>query len=658
VLRPPAAAGSIDLAAAIAACPLRANPRTRQHDHLRFGPRWNVARRVHLGDGCAVAELQLPAEFAADLQQTLLHPAVFDIGLCFAIECVPGYDGDHLWVPLSVQSVVVHQPFDTPGALVAVTVVAHVAAASSQAAGFATFDVAFCDADGRVLVQVDGFTMKRLEAALDLEPAAAAAGQAITLPDGEATDRALSRAEVVFRHNVQQGITAAEGSDAFVRAVTQHAGRPELIVSSLDLAGLRRQIDAVSAATLRAAGNDPAMVFARPQLTSDYVAPRDAIEQTLVGLWQELLGVSQVGVHDSFFDLGGHSLIAVRLFARLRKLYSIDLPISVLFQAQTVEAGAALVRSMLPAGADGTAAGGGADAAGDQGGGAPTALPSRYTYLVPMHGRDNPAATPFFLVAGMFGNVLNLRHLANQIGTDRPFYGVQARGLFGGAQPHETFEEMAEAYLQEIRQVQPHGPYMLGGFSGGGITALEMAQQLVADGESVSLLVMLDTPAPSIKEVLTPRDRIAIQLHDLAHHRLGYVARWWRNRQAWKRQLAEKQHARTVDDGALHSLEIEAAFYRALSRYRVGHYDGAITLLRPPQHWLHELPGGRRIDAERNFVYDDNGWTRHCDQVAIIEVPGDHDSMVLEPNVRVLAGHIRTAIEQAERSRATATHAG
>ncbi|HRB04149.1 MAG TPA: hypothetical protein PLP26_12330, partial [Ilumatobacteraceae bacterium] len=136
-----------------------------------------------------------------------------------------------------------------------------------------------------------------------------------------------------------------------------------------------------------------------------------------------------------------------------------------------------------------------------------------------------------------------------------------------------------------------------------------------------------------------------------ARYKFGFLTRWWRNRQAWKQSSNERQHAHTVDEGALHSVEIEAAFYRALSRYTVKRYDGEITLFRPPQHALHHLPDGRQIDEGRNFVYADNGWRRHCEHVTVTEVPGDHDSMVLEPNVRVLAGHIRGAIERAERAR-------
>ena len=86
-------------------------------------------------------------------------------------------------------------------------------------------------------------------------------------------------------------------------------------------------------------------------------------------------------------------------------------------------------------------------------------------HVVEMSADAGNGATPFFLVAGMFGNILNLRHLAMLIGDDRAVYGIQALGLREGEEPHRRFEDMAEAYIDEIRQVQPHGPYLLGGFS-------------------------------------------------------------------------------------------------------------------------------------------------------------------------------------------------
>ncbi|MEQ1873207.1 MAG: SDR family NAD(P)-dependent oxidoreductase [Ilumatobacteraceae bacterium] len=628
VLRAPAHATAIDVAAVVAASPNRGPVRTRQQDHLRLGPRWTVAQRVHTGSERSVATLEIPGAHDADLDDFVLHPALLDIGLCFALEQVPGYTGDALWVPVSLQSIVIHDPNGPHDQLRTATVVSTIRPGSTESAGFATFDVLFVGSNGQVAITVTGFTMKRLAGRLKLDQLP---NEAVT-ESSAAHERPVTFAEEALRHNVSQGIRAAEGAAAFEAALTSYNGGT-LMITAINPIALQTQADSISDAALRNVG-DSAPTFDRPRLNSEFVAPRDPIERTLTELWQELLGITEVGVHDSFFDLGGHSLIAVRLFARIRKLFSVDLPISALFTADTVEAGAALIRSMLRS--------------SDSGDAKSTAPPSVYTYLVPMHRRDDGRTTPFFLVAGMFGNVLNLRHLSNQIGAGRPFYGLQARGLFGGDKPHETFEEMATAYLQEVREVQPHGPYLLGGFSGGGITALEMARQLRAAGEQVALLAMLDTPAPSMRQPLTSADKVAIQLQNFGRYKLGYIGRWWRGRQDWKRELAARAQMGAPEAGMQHSADIESAFMRALDRYDVGQYDGEITLYRPPHQVRYRLLGGRGIDDRRDFVQEDNGWRRHCAKVEIVNVPGDHDSMVLEPHVRVLAEAIRTAIEQSE----------
>lgn len=628
VLRSPGTPTDIDVAAALAASPQRGPVRTRQQDHLRLGPRWNVAQRVHTGPQQSVAILEIAADHLGDLDSLVLHPALIDIGLCFAIEQVPGYSGDALWVPVSAHSITVHDPDGPNDQLRRTTVVATLQPGSSEAAGFATFDVVFVDSRGRVAVTVTGFTMKRLAGPLNVDPIR----NEVISESNETRARPITHAEEVFRYNVSIGISSQEGARAFELALTRYSANP-VIVTALDPLALCEQTNRVSATALHG-GGEAGITFERPRLSSAYVAPRDAIERTLTELWQELLGITEVGVQDSFFDLGGHSLIAVRLFARIRKLFAVDLPISALFTAQTVEAGAALIRSMLPT--------------NESTGEVPRTPPSVYRYLVPMHTRDG-GTTPFFLVAGMFGNVLNLRHLSNQIGTDRPFYGLQARGLFGGDRPHETFEEMAAAYLQEVREVQPRGPYLLGGFSGGGVTALEMARQLRATGERVALLAMLDTPAPSMRQPLTVADKVAIQLQNIARYKFGYARHWWHSRQQWKRDLAARDSATVPEPGMQHSVEIEAAFVRALNRYEVGMYDGEITLYRPPHPVEFRLPRRRGIDDRRDFVQDDNGWRRHCQHVEIVNVPGDHDSMVLEPHVRVLAEAMRNAIQAAER---------
>ncbi len=627
----------LDLAAEEAACPTREGVRTQQQDHLRFGPRWDVVTQVRRGERTAVARLRLDDRFVADLAEVGLHPALIDLGTGFAMSLVAGYTGDHLWVPVRYHRVTVHDRLPQE-------VVARATArpGSSEARGFATFDVALCDPDGRVLVEVEGFTIKQLDGPLDVGLGRRVLASEVELEPVPAADRQLSPSEQVFQHNLSQGIGPAEGRRAFTRVVGR--GGPAVVyVSSMDLEALRAQTEATSAAQIHPTSSESNAVFGRPDLDSAYVAPRNDLEEALVGLWRELLGIDEIGVQDDFFELGGHSLIAVRLFAKVKKLFSVDFPISVLFDAPTVEAVAALVAAAMP-----DTAGDGADRDTE---GTVVIPQPRFRHLVAMHRGEGGPGTPFFLVAGMFGNVLNLRHLAQRIGPDRPFYGVQARGLFGDEEPHETFPEMARDYLEEVRAVQPHGPYLLGGFSGGGIAAYEMAQQLLAAGEDVGLLLLLDTPTPH-NPPLTVRDRLIIQRDNLADKGAGYVKEWVVNRVQWeqekrRRSQGDAEAATAEGEGALHSTAIEVAFYRALAAYDLQPYPGVLTLYRPKLTPLHVFGPDRQINIDRRFVYHDNGWTPHCERVDVTEVPGDHDGMVLEPNVRVLAGHLRAALEAA-----------
>jgi thioesterase domain-containing protein/acyl carrier protein len=351
------------------------------------------------------------------------------------------------------------------------------------------------------------------------------------------------------------------------------------------------------------------------------------------------LGVDKVGIRDSFFDLGGHSLIAVRLFAKIKKAYQVDYPISVLFEAPTIERCADLIR--LATGAS-----------RDESSEPRDVHRTRYVHLVTMHARQGARGRPFFPVAGMFGNVLNLRHLAGLIGADRPFYGLQARGLYGDHTPHETFEEMARDYLKELKSVQPEGPYLLGGFSGGGVTAYEMAQQLIASGEDVALLAMLDTPLPQSPR-LSAHEKVLIHLQRVRRKGPSYFTDWAKNRVRWEldRIKKEKRGPEAERAGDFHSATIEAAFRRALVRYAVHPYAGRITLFRPKLDIAHVLGPGRVTNVHREFVFHDNGWGPYAGEVVVHEVPGDHDGMVLEPNVRVLASRLRRAIEAAENER-------
>jgi len=260
-----------------------------------------------------------------------------------------------------------------------------------------------------------------------------------------------------------------------------------------------------------------------------------------------------------------------------------------------------------------------------------------------MHPFEPPPATPFFLVAGMFGNVMNLRYLASHLGRDRPFYALQARGLYGGDAPHETFEEAAADYLAEIRRVQPRGPYLIGGFSGGGISAYEIAQQLTAADEKVELLVMLDTPLP-FREQITKLEVGKMHLEALKKEGVGYLGRWARRRADWELGRLKAKFgldAEEADASEFHNQTIHDAFNRALDRYEVRPYTGRVVLFRPRLQAVHDFGGGRIANADRQLLFHDNGWSAWTPNLDVFEVPGDHDSMVLEPNVRVVSRHVR-----------------
>ena len=334
----------------------------------------------------------------------------------------------------------------------------------------------------------------------------------------------------------------------------------------------------------------------------------------------------------------------MRLFAQVKKAFDVEFPISVLFEAPTIRKCAGLIE------AEGVQMGASETDAGSE----PRAPERRFTHLVPMHQGEGGPRRPFFLVAGMFGNVLNLRHLANLLGADRPFYGMQARGLYGDQEPHRSIPEAAADYLKEIKQVQASGPYMLGGFSGGGIIALEIAQQLEAAGDEVLILAMLDTPLPQRRK-LELTDRMMIQLQELKTGGLLYPFKWVARRVSWEfEKRSAPSEAEGTSEVAFHNSEIEAAFLGAVATYPLKRWDGPLALFRPPLVGKWKVTNGAMVSSERSYVTSDNDWLKHAPLVQVFEVPGDHDSMVLEPNVRVLAARLKRCIEDAENPTARA----
>ncbi|MGH7140626.1 MAG: condensation domain-containing protein, partial [Pirellulales bacterium] len=208
----------------------------------------------------------------------------------------------------------------------------------------------------------------------------------------------------------------------------------------------------------------PATRRARPIVQAEYVAPRDAVERSLVKVWSDLTGREKVGVRDNFFALGGDSLMAVRLMTEVERQFGRKLPLVWLFQDPTIERLAEVLRS------------------GDQ--------PA--VSLVPIRPRRSGARPPLFCAHPAGGTVFCYRELAERLPDNQPLYGLQARGIDGREPPRARLEEMAADYVAEVRKAQPVGPYRLLGWSLGGLIVFEMARQLHALGEQTALVAIID----------------------------------------------------------------------------------------------------------------------------------------------------------------------
>jgi amino acid adenylation domain-containing protein len=195
---------------------------------------------------------------------------------------------------------------------------------------------------------------------------------------------------------------------------------------------------------------------------SEYVAPRNATERKLVELWETVLGMSPISVTANFFDLGGRSVLAARLFTKILRTFGKELPLSTLFRAPTVEQ---LAKELDP-----------------------SAAIEEYQTLVPIQVRGSGPA--FFCVHGGAGSTLFLQQLSRKLGTGHPFYGLEPEGLDGNRFRRRTVEDMAAHYVAEIRKVQPNGPYYLGGYCFGGLVAFEMAQLLRRQHQEAALVAL------------------------------------------------------------------------------------------------------------------------------------------------------------------------
>ena len=335
----------------------------------------------------------------------------------------------------------------------------------------------------------------------------------------------------------------------------------------------------------------------------------DELEDVIANAFAEALG-RKVGRSDDFIDSGGHSLVAVGIFARIMDHTGLELPISALFEASTIQSLTQLVRSRL---AGGTAA-----------------APTRFlVQMSPSQGADS--GPPLFLVGGRNGNVLTLARLARAF-ADRPVFGLQYRGVLGDDEPHESIEAAATDFLKEVRRVQNKGPYYLAGYSGGGLIAVEMVRVLREAGEVVGGIFMIDTRLPG-RELprwasLVKRARLALREGRLGRVILGKLRRQPQDLAS----AADEIPAAKLTPSQVRSIRIRAAYITAAYAYQAPSLDVPLVLFRPADEprlrvgpWTFvDLLAGRGV----RVIDPDNGWGRHFSAVYVQQLPGNHHTML------------------------------
>jgi thioesterase domain-containing protein/acyl carrier protein len=346
-------------------------------------------------------------------------------------------------------------------------------------------------------------------------------------------------------------------------------------------------------------------------------APAEPLEgdlRTMVELWEEVLEADRVGPDDDFFDLGGHSLVAVRLFARIAKRLDANLPLAVLFEATTPRSLVAHIHGLR----------------------AGTSTERTYVHLVPITDGEG-RRPPVFCIHGLGGNVLNQRAMAKGLGPDWTYVGIQAAGVDGLTPFHTTLDEICDAYIDEITAFHPDGPFFLGGYSNGGLIALELAERMERLGRTVLAVVFLDTIHPGAS---VPRIPLQTHLKELRKRGPSYVIdRVLDRRKRAKRAKEVAGFAEYVPQpGVPAPWEVrEQQLYEhnlaLLSGYEPRTRSGRVIIMSAADDWKYQHLAG------------DRGWADTIPHIEVVLTPGDHMTLMDGANAPVIAERLHAALE-------------
>ena len=356
--------------------------------------------------------------------------------------------------------------------------------------------------------------------------------------------------------------------------------------------------------------------------TENFVAPDDDLGIQLTYLWEQVLDIHPIGMTDNFFALGGYSLLAVRLCEQIEKTFNIALPLATIFQAPTIKQLAHILSQKE--------------------------WSQSWSSLATI--QPNGSKPPLFLCEG----VGIYYPLIPYLGSEQPIYGLVTGGGLGGEFHYDTVEQLAAHYIEEIRTIQPEGPYFIGGLSWGGIVAFEMAQQLREQDQEVALLAFLDTIRPGAYVAKPFHERALYHWNQILKHRHTYVLDKINPKiELLKKRIKQyrfhKQMNQTDDPSSLDDRESPSAsvkhsatrqaFSVICEQYTPQLYPGRVAV----------FSASDRDDAHTSNVPPALGWEHLVSgSLEIHNVPGDHLSILKEPLVPVLGGKLKDALERAQ----------
>lgn len=376
--------------------------------------------------------------------------------------------------------------------------------------------------------------------------------------------------------------------------------------------------------------------------------PQNDRQRKLVEIWRSLLEIGPVGITDNFFDVGGTSLKAVSLMLEIEKVFGKTLPLSILLTEPTIEQLASLLG------------------------------PEVETHSSVVLLRAGASGPPMFFVHDGIGEVLLYRNLALRLKGDRPIYGIRPLNRSGVPILHTRLPEMVDYYTDEIRKIQPEGPYVVGGLCTGGLIALGIAQKLQSSGHAMGMVVLIDTPHNKARKKSLARKRLQdfsasfagvdldVSLSARARRILGNATKKISNTLSYEARKLTVETRRTVLvkllryfldknrplPALVHNIPVREVLWIAEQEHVVpSPYRGEVVLFRATKK--HGLLDGTKIEGTiiddtpyvDIFVEPAFGWEQHITALAVHDIPGGHSSMLMDPNVEVLANKLQAHLD-------------